>query len=268
MFRTRTLTGTIVAAIILLLLGHGNSILLAISTGLITGALIPLLDNAIYARRYLILTFQSLRYWNEDVRISASYLFRIEVDGRFLLVRGNRFPQFQPVGGVYKATDRGDPALRKMGAVDDSLIQFDSQLDKDLRIRVKGRQLLSFLLWFESERGRERDPWREFREELVAPGHLPSAAFPYITYEILHRRLNPLRYSNQAQCQELLIADIVELIPTADQLDELRRLKSQSDPNILWVTAENISRLATEPGLPTSENIAVTASWTLGPKGS
>lgn len=268
MLRTFTLVATIVASGILLLFGHKNSIIVAIATGLIAGALIPLIDNTIQARRYLKLAVQSLRYWNESVRISASYLFRIEVDGRFLLVRGNRFPQFQPVGGVYKSTERGNPALRRIGAVDDSLIPFDSQLEKDLRIRIKGKQLLPFLFWFESERGRERDPWREFHEELVAPGYLSLAAFPYISYEILQRRVNPLRYSHQAQCRELLIADIVELIPTADQLEELRRLKAEGEPSIRWVTADSITRLATEPGLPTSEDIAVTASWTLEPKGS
>nr|WP_241158244.1 hypothetical protein [Adlercreutzia sp. ZJ138] len=35
--------------------------------------------------------------------MSAAYLFRIKVGGKYLLIRGNRIKdQYQPVGGVYK----------------------------------------------------------------------------------------------------------------------------------------------------------------------
>ena len=44
---------------------------------------------------------------DKDIRISISYLFRIKVKGKYLLVRGDRIKnQFQPVGGVYKRLPR------------------------------------------------------------------------------------------------------------------------------------------------------------------
>src|SRR5437868_1126300 len=42
------------------------------------------------------------KYRNNKIRMSISYLYQIEVQGKYLLVKGHRIPnQFQPVGGVY-----------------------------------------------------------------------------------------------------------------------------------------------------------------------
>ena len=53
-----------------------------------------------------------IRYREKNIRLSFSYLFRIEVDGKYLLVRGHRMNnQFQPIGGVYKVYDEGKSFL-------------------------------------------------------------------------------------------------------------------------------------------------------------
>ena len=42
----------------------------------------------------------------DQIRISFAYLFRIKVDGKYLLVRnGRNFDKFQPVGGAYKCKE-------------------------------------------------------------------------------------------------------------------------------------------------------------------
>ena len=48
----------------------------------------------------LFLTIPILLNWNNDIRISFAYLFRIQVDGTYFLIRGNKKKKFQPVGGV------------------------------------------------------------------------------------------------------------------------------------------------------------------------
>ena len=45
---------------------------------------------------------QSLLRWNKKIRLSCAYLFQIKQDGKYLLIKGNRIEQYQPVGGVYK----------------------------------------------------------------------------------------------------------------------------------------------------------------------
>lgn len=36
------------------------------------------------------LWMQHIKYWKQDIRLSIAYLFRIEIDGKYLLVKGNR----------------------------------------------------------------------------------------------------------------------------------------------------------------------------------
>ncbi len=101
------------------------------------------------------------------------------------MIRGGRFPtQFQPVGGVFKVAATGRGKLVELGAADD-LIPLDTASADDLRIRLEGCRLVSFLKWFESGQGRETSPWREFQEELVASGLVPAHLFPNIFHEKL-----------------------------------------------------------------------------------
>ena len=47
--------------------------------------------------------YQQLKYRKKEIRLSFSYLFKIQIDGKYLLIKGNRLKnQYQPVGGVYK----------------------------------------------------------------------------------------------------------------------------------------------------------------------
>lgn len=236
----------------------------AVSSGVAIGFAIPLIDTVFVHARFLKISWYSLRTWNKRVRISASYLYRIRVDGDYLLVRGKRFDQYQPVGGVYKAHASSSGTRNDLNVLDDDLLVPDEVSEGDLRVRVPGRKLLSFVRWFEEERGRETDGWREFYEELVATGILPQEAFRVIKYDRVTRRYNPLRYSQWAQSQELLIADILELLPTDDQLAELRKLKDHPDSRILWASESQIRRLGAAAGASNqTTRIAQTAGWTI-----
>lgn len=108
-----------------------------------------------------------IRYREKNIRLSFSYLFRIEVDGKYLLVRGHRMNnQFQPIGGVYKVYDEGKSFLNQIRAIaDTSMGNFDET--DDLRMQIKGKDYFKFWDWFGSMRDREYDPRREFEEELI-----------------------------------------------------------------------------------------------------
>jgi hypothetical protein len=127
------------------------------------------------------LAWHSLRHRNDEIRVSASYLYRIKVDAAYLLVRGRRIThQFQPVGGVYKRYPDSTGTLEKLGVKDDTRIPIDDSSREDLRVRVPGKKLLEFMRWYQSREGREVDTWREFQEELLAPGILASDTFPHL----------------------------------------------------------------------------------------
>jgi len=236
----------------------------AIFSGLAVGFLLPLLDTVLNNARLFRIAWYSLRTWNEHVRVSASYLYRIRLEDEYLLVKGRRFDQFQPVGGVYKTHLSSSGERNRLGLLDDNLLKPDLVSDGDLRVRVPGKRLVAFVRWFESGRGREIDGWREFYEEVVATGILPGEAFRYANCDHIARIYRPLRYSPWAESKELLIADILVLLPTHEQLNALRNLRSNPHPDVLWATEDQIRRLgATDRSSSQTTRIAETARWTV-----
>ena len=91
-----------------------------VSVGLLTGISTALIVSVVdmwgshpYGPKLL---FSALRFRNTWIRVSVSYLVRIEHKGRFLLIRGSRYPdQFQPVGGVYKFNPSAVSLFNKWG---------------------------------------------------------------------------------------------------------------------------------------------------------
>jgi len=235
-----------------------------IISGFLVGLVIPLVEGIAEETPRFVFWLRSARIGGERVRISASYLYRIKVDGEYLLVRSNRRrDHFQPVGGVFKALPDGRAYLQSIGALDDTLIPIDHSSRDDLRIRLPGKRLPEFLRWYDSRLGRESDAWREFHEELIAPGILDRDVFPYAYARFVRQVRTPIRYSAPAQSAELLIADIYELLPTGPQLAELERLRADGHPDIRWADEGRIRRRGAEPGAPMGFPIPETAEWTL-----
>lgn len=241
-----------------------NSGWFAVSSGFAIGFAIPLLDTLIANFPFLRIVGYSLRTWRQRVRISASYLYRIRLGNEYLLIKGERFDQYQPVGGVYKTHPSSLGQRNYMNILDDNLLDPDPVSEGDLRVRVPGKHLVSFVRWFEKGRGRETDCWREFYEELIATGILPAESFRVIKYDRIERRYQRMRFSKWAQSQELLIADILDLLPTPQQITALEQLKERSDPRVLWAPESQIRRLgATDGAANQTTRIAQTAVWTI-----
>lgn len=224
--------------------------------------LFSLLDQALRNGRHLRLAYYTLRHPRSLIRVSVSYLYRIKIDQKYLLVRGNRFPQYQPVGGVYKILqDRS--ALRNMKVRDDKLVPIDVTSKDDLRLRLPSRFLLNFVHWFETGKDRESGPWREFYEELVATELVPPEKFRTVHARFIDREIRPLQYSRHAGSYELLIADIFELVPTAEQEEALRELQRDGSKGILWATEDQISRLGATLGENQELRIGEHTQWTI-----
>lgn len=179
------------------------------------------------------------------IRITVAYLFRIEVDGKYMLVKNNRgISGFQPVGGVYKYLRRENAErFDELGLIADTKIPRDVIAEDDLRMQMKKRHhLLGFIRWFATKKHREVDPWREFYEELVRPGILSHDNFPHIQYRHV-RQHTQLTYSDHHEINEYRVADIYELqLSTEAQKQEIRNLMQVGGEDVMFATAEEIKQ--------------------------
>jgi hypothetical protein len=237
---------------------------ISIVAGIASSILFVILDGALVNIKDPKKFWISLRYPNIYIRLSVSYLFRIKIDGQYLLLRGNRFRnQFQPVGGVFKRLPNSSAFFNSIEALDDDLIPSDKTSKDDLRIRIKGKYLIKFLSWFNSGNDRELCPWREFYEELVEPGFLPGSVFPYIYYRHIRRYEAPLRYSEIAQSLELIIAEIYEVILTPEQEESLKQMLNKQNDAYIWVDEDRIRRRGAIQKNKLDINISTHSVWIL-----
>lgn len=231
--------------------------------GILGGICFPVVD--VFAHDWLRLRalFYSITRCTGRTRLSISYLFRIQVDNQYLLVKSSRWGHFQPVGGVYKFYESGRAEIEKLGYQPDELVKADEVSRRDLRLSVPGWRVSSMINWFVSGRDREIGGWREFHEELLATGILPADDFSSIDYRWTERRRSKLRHPEQGKLREILISDIFVLIPTVSQEAALRSLMADPPPQVLWATAERIRSRGAEPGQNLSHPISEHASLIL-----
>ncbi len=179
------------------------------------------------------------------IRISFAYLYRIKINGKFLLVKnGRNIKKYQPIGGAYKCYPSEKDILigRKYGVLDDDFISIDETSKDDYRMRVPVKNLKRFVHRFNKTKLRENveDLSREFKEELVSTKILAKKNFSEIQYRFCGRHYTNIRYSIYNDCYELLVADVVEFLPTKKQEQELMKLQSLSSDKFIWATEDEI----------------------------
>ena len=181
------------------------------------------------------------------IRISFAYLFRIKVGNKYLLVKNERGTEkYQPVGGVYKLLGNEKLELRNRYQVkDDNKIPLDKSSRDDYRLRLENKFLRKFVKRFDSKAEREQiyNLNREFREELIEKG---IVSWSQITYRFCGRHMTELRFGDHFQCYELLLADVVELIPTSEQELDLEHLVKQQSDTYRFATADEITSLGVD----------------------
>lgn len=182
---------------------------------------------------------------DDIVRISFAYLYRIKVGNKYLLVQNTRNTgKYQPVGGVYKLQGEEKTVLKnQLHVMDDNKIPIDESSRDDYRLRMENRYLRQFVKRFDSkkaERERIYDISREFKEELIDTGILN---WDSVSYRFCGRHITELKYGEHFQIYELLLADVVELLPTPDQERDLANLMSVNTVKYRFATAEQITCL-------------------------
>ena len=176
------------------------------------------------------------------LRISCSYLYRIKVEDQYLLIKSRKHGKFQPVGGNFKRNKLSHDSLHKLEITEDDKFTNGGRSAADLRLYIRGYRLSQFLSWYNSpDKKREVSYDREFYEELVEPGFLPSSIFKYPIIDFVKQVITPVRYSSYLKCQEVHIYDIIELNPNIEQLQALKELKIKGNTSDLkWCTASSI----------------------------
>ena len=218
-----------------------------ISSGLVLISSLIVLDGSFFIVKNwnrIKLLLQSINpFVRKELRISIAYLMRIEVNGKYLLVRNDRGQSgFQPVGGVYRYFyPEGYKELQELGVFTDNNIERDEHSEHDLRCVIENRsKLLKFLNWFDREQNRELDPWREFYEELVTTSIVPEALFRYFQYEKVGVDSCPIKYSEHFKIYEYLYADIFRPKFSDEQLTALKNLQRNGHSDILFATRDEI----------------------------
>jgi hypothetical protein len=233
--------------------------LLAFKTGdqnikyLFLGINIPLyIDCLRMISEYLIKNFSTIKTAvasqtirrNSKIRISCSYLYRIKINDRYLLVKNSHRVSYQFVGGVYKQNEYSKGFLRNIRYSEDEHLPTTDKCTDDFRIFIHGLNLMKFIKWFNESKDRELSCDREFYEELIKPEILSSKNFPYPRYSFVTQIITPIMWSRYFNCWELQIHDILDLKVTESQSNELIELQKRGDNDyIKWANLDLIKSL-------------------------
>ena len=213
----------------------------------------------------LVTWFKSkIVYSKKDIYLSFSYLYRIEIEGKYLLVRGNRLKdRYQPVGGVYKYyPEAHDYLIDTINATPDTQFTNNKESD-DLRLRIKGKNLLVFYDWFKTMKNREYDPRREFYEELIMSGLLPEEKFRDIRYRkvsVHNKGITKSAVPNRIP--EVIYADIFDVKLDEEQKKLIKEAVSKHPYELCLATPEEIENR--KHGNVAEMNVGNNAQWIFG----
>lgn len=183
-------------------------------------------------------------YKNKELRISLSYLYRIKVNNDYLLVKSNHRRYYQPVGGAYKTLPGSEKIFDRCEVRPDRIIETSNGIAKgDLRVYIKGKNVIDFMEWYNSKEDREISPWREFCEELISKDILPFRSFMYIDYKFKKTVKTPILRLDSGDLG-FFVYDIFDLVANNEQQAILEELHSKGNTDYyIWADEYIINRL-------------------------
>lgn len=242
-----------------------------ISIEMISGIVLFGILNFLQNIHQLYFYFQTqVLHRNKDIRLSIAYLFRIKVDGKYLLVKNSRRNYFQPVGGAFKTLPGSEKIFEKLNVKSDRLIETEKGIAKnDLRVFVKGINVIEFIEWFKSKEDRETSPWREFCEELISTNILPWKQFRFIDYKFKGTIQSPILNLDSGD-KGIFIFEIYDLVINDEQKPILEMLMTNGNTeDYIWADEYLINRLGhSESNKGYIYEIAKHTKWALNMKWS
>ncbi len=213
--------------------------------------IVTIIDN----RLFIKLIFHWL--WNticrRSIRVSMSYIYRIKIGNKYLLVKNTHNSKFQFVGGKYKFFPEAKHNLEKLSYSEDRKLGVEGTRKDDIAFFIPAKNLFKFLKWFNSGNDREIDHFREFHEELleskktVTPIISDKELFNIINFRKVKTINTGIRKSPQESgfnCLEYNQYDILEPKFTSEQESYLENLAKKGDTEDLkWASVDLISTL-------------------------
>ena len=243
----------IIAAILLILLGkftfseHLGVHLIADGVIFFVSFIIVEISNEVIKNRKQIFLYIQCKFISpkKEVRLSISYLYRINVDGKYLLVKSRLRDYFQPVGGAYKTLPGSERIFEKLNVRPDRLIETEHGIAKgDLRVYIKRKDVIDFLDWFKTKEDRETSPWREFCEELISTKILPYWEFRFIDYKYKGAVQSPIIKLDNGGGDGMFLFEIYDLVINDEQKTILQKIQLLGDTDkFIWVDDYQIQRL-------------------------
>lgn len=212
----------------------------------VRGAIVGILVTAIITNRKKIVTrIKGLFLSKKKVRMSLSYLFSICIDNKYLLIKGGRVDQFQPLGGVFHYFDSFNEIKNSLNISDVTSSQFHDK--NDLRIFVPGNNVLSVVVWFHSRKNRECTVTREFIEELVDTGILEIQDLKEVQFEFKKSIETGIRFSEPFKMNEYNIYEIYKVTFSDKSLETKILANTSKNKQYLW--CDNLDIEATKVSL-------------------
>ncbi len=174
------------------------------------------------------------------VRLSASYLFNIEIDGKYLLIKSERRNQYQPIGGCYKYYLESEDFLNTLGAIPEKKSNGVESL-MDLRLMVPKQNVDELLAWYVSGIGRETTYDREFGEELLSLlTQEQQAKFGKVDMCKQASGSFDIYFDKEKGIETIKPMDIVAVNLNAEQKEIIKRLCLKNKINVMLATGEDI----------------------------
>lgn len=240
-------------------LSMGNrEIIISIACSILAPILAFFIDAVLSNLNTLSLWWASVfKYRNKEVRVSMAYLYRIQINGKFLLVKNSKYDLYQPVGGVYKvlSNDLGSLIEQFRWRKDNKYPDTDEKRC-DLRGIIPSTKLIAFLRWYKLQKQRETSPWREFYEELIRKNVLRIEDFPFFEYRYLRTITTPIQRKINGNL-EYYSFDIIDFIATPAQekiLIDTQRVESDYFKWVDELTISNDGRMRNGKVIPLGDH--------------
>ena len=184
---------------------------------------------------------------NTEFRISFGYLFRIEINGKYFLIRDNHgFSKYKVPGGTYMVSDKEREYINKKFITRDDDV-YDERID-DYRLYVPAHKLASFYRRFKKvvNENMGNNFIRNFVERL---DYVPNDLFKKVNTRFVRRDF-VIKYPKHFNCFELVLADIIEikLSPAQKELfTKLEKERVEDDKYYVATKEEIITRGQSSP---------------------
>lgn len=205
----------------------------------IRSTVVGIIIGTLFSNRKKVITrLKTFFKGKKKVRMNLSYLFSIQINNQYLLIKGNRIDQFQPIGGVYQYANSFQEIKNKWDIQDVSNDQFHDK--KDLRIFVPANNVINTIEWFHSRKNREVTVHREFIEELVNNQILSINDLQKINFELKKIVETGIKFSDYFKMDEYNIYEVFDVIILDPSLEKKITDNVQTNSKFIFCDSTDI----------------------------